>query len=105
MWALYSLVCRLRTLYALFHGVATFAQGGWAALLPTQVPSLGLAFCILVRVLLPALPSSRCRPVALLDRIVTVLAAVSTGGLAAVNLADSCAFFARLVLRTLVSWF
>jgi hypothetical protein len=55
--------------------------------------------------LLPSLPSVRRRPVALVDRVVTGLTAVSTGGLAAVNVADSGVFFAGLILRILFSWF
>jgi hypothetical protein len=104
MWALYSLACRLRTLYTLFYGVVTFAQGGWTALLLAHLPLLGLVPCILLRELLPALPSARCRSVAFLDRLATVLATVSAGGLAAGRVADSCVFLAGLSLRMLFSW-
>ena len=41
MRALYSLVCRLRTLYALAQGTVTLVLDGWAALSPAQLLLLG----------------------------------------------------------------
>ncbi len=98
MWALYSLVCRLRTLYALVYGVATFAQGGWSALPPTQLPVLALVLCLLLRVLIPSAPSIRRGPVALAEHLLDGVSAAAVVGLKAADVAGFCASCVKLLV-------
>ena len=94
MRALYSLLTRLRTLYALAQGIVAFVQTGRVALTPVQLLTLAFVLCIVLRVLTPGPPSARPRLTAIMDRVVTIVAAVSAAGLAAVSFAGACAFLA-----------
>jgi hypothetical protein len=101
MWALYSLACRVRTLYALLHGVVTLVQGGWTALTPAQLLVPGLVLCIVLRALIPSASSARLRPVAFMDRLLDAVSAASAIGLTVAGVADSFASSASLVALVL----
>lgn len=97
MKVLYSLVCRLRTLYALVQGMAAVVSRGWAAVPPAQLLLLGCGLCIALRVLIPS-PSGRERQFSFLDRCLSVAAVASVVGLTASGVTDSCALVGRFVL-------
>ena len=78
MKALYSHICRLRTLCALVEGMVAFVSEGWAALAPAQLLLLGCELCILLRVVIPSPPSGwQGKRVACLDLFLSGAAAVS----------------------------
>ncbi|MBP7053888.1 MAG: hypothetical protein KBE65_22980 [Phycisphaerae bacterium] len=99
MRALYSLVCRVRTLCALTQGMVTLAIDGWAALAPVQLMLLGCGLCLLLRIVVPSPPSDRRRGgIALLDPLLSGMAAGSIVVLTTAGFADSGLLFARLAM-------
>lgn len=98
MKALYSLVCRLRTFYALAQGMATLVFEGWAALAPAQWLLLACGFGIAFRVLVPSPARAGGGAHAAVDRLLSVLAGVSVVGLTALGSAGPCATVGRLIL-------
>ncbi len=97
MRALYSLVCRLRTLYALAQGMITLAFDGWTAVTPGQFVVLGCGLCVLVRILVPPPPGPN-GPWVWTDRTLSTTAAASIIGLTASEIAGVCRFVGRLTL-------
>ncbi len=99
MWALYSLACRVRMLYALWHGAVTLMQGGWTA--PAQLLVPGLVLCLVLRGLIPSASAACHRPIICADRFLDGLAAASAVGLSAADVADFCVASAGLVALVL----
>ncbi|MGE5296770.1 MAG: hypothetical protein ACM3VT_18270 [Solirubrobacterales bacterium] len=98
MRALYSLVCRLRTVHALAQGMITLTLDGWTAVTPGQLLVLGCGLCILVRVLVPS-PRAGCSgPWRWVDHALSTTAATAVIGLTASETACVSAFAARLAL-------
>jgi hypothetical protein len=98
MRALYSLLSRLRTLYALAQGIVAFAHTGWAALTPLQLLTAGLVLCILLRVLTPSPSPARRGPAVRADHLLNGLSAASVVTLHAVGVAAFCASCVRLLV-------
>ncbi len=98
MRALYPLLSRLRTLYALAQGIVAFAQTGWSALTPLQVLTVGLVVCIVLRVLTPVSPSGRRGPAVFADHLLSGVSAASVGVLQAIGSAAFCTSCVRLAL-------
>ena len=98
MRALYSLVSRARTVYALGQTLVTLARAGPSALAPMQLLVLGCGLCLLVTVLVPSPPPSGGRRAILLDRLCGVMAAAAALGLAAGDAVRSLVLLGRLTL-------
>lgn len=98
MRALYALVCRLRTLYALTQGTITLALDGPTALPPAQWLLLGCGLGLALRVVVPSPPSAGGTLRPSVDRLLSFLAAVSVVGLAAIGMAGPCLLVGKLIL-------
>jgi hypothetical protein len=98
MRALYSLVCRLRTLRALMQGMVTLAFEGSAALSPVQLTLLACGVCLVLRTVVPSPPSDRRGRVPFLDPLLSVTAAASVVVLTTAGVADSGLLLGRLML-------
>ncbi len=97
MRALYSLLSRLRLLYALVQGMVVLLHAGWAALAPMQLVTLGCVLCIALRVLAPA-PSARRGLTVLADHLLSRVSAASVGTLQVAGIVGFCASCVELVL-------
>ena len=98
MRALYSLVSRAHTVYALGQAMVTFARAGPSALAPIQLLVLGSGLCLLVTMLLPSVPPSGSRRAVFSDRLYGVVAAAAALGLTAGDAVGSLVLLGRLML-------
>ncbi len=97
MRALYSLFSRARTVCALWQAMVTLALRGWASLTPIQLLVLGCGLCIILRMLVPSPPVSGRKWAVFMDRLCSLVAAVSVIGLTVTDAVGSCVFIERLV--------
>jgi len=98
MRALYSLLCRLRTLHALSQATVTLAVHGWSAATPTQLLILASGLGVALRVLIPSPAPGGRRLWVRMDRLLSIIAAASIIGLAVSGIAGSCVFVGRIAL-------
>jgi len=99
MRALYSLVCRLRTIHALTQGIVSLAREGWAAATPVQLLVLACGLAIALRVLVPSPSPEGGQTRVRMDRLLSMAAAAAIIGLSASEIAGSCLCLGSLVLR------
>jgi hypothetical protein len=79
--------------------MAALALDGWATLTPAQLMLLGCGLCLLLRIVVPSAASDGRRGgIALLDPLLSGIAAASIVVLTTAGLADSGLFLARLAL-------
>jgi hypothetical protein len=95
MRALYTLVARARTVYALGQTAVTFVRVGPSALAPVQLLFLACGLCLILGTLAPT-PRPGDRRAILLDRVCGVMAAGAVIGLIFSDAVSACLFLGRL---------